>query len=70
MIGTVGLEATDFLDIFLNLRTGTHRSFVKEGDQPTYVHSQSNHSPLVLKNIGLGVNKRLSMLNANEDLFQ
>ena len=70
VIGTVGLEATDFLDIFLNLRTGTHRSFVKEGDQPTYVHSQSNHPPLVLKNIGLGVNKRLSMLNANEDLFQ
>ena len=43
VIGTVGLEATDFLDIFLNLRTGTHRSFVKEGDRPTYVHSQSNH---------------------------
>ena len=70
VIGTVGLEATDFLDIFLNLRTGTHRSFVKEGDRPTYVHSQSNHPPLVLKNIGLGVNKRLSMLNANEDLFK
>ena len=69
VIGTVGLEATDFLDIFLDLRAGTYRSFVKEGDGPTYVHSQSNHPPAVLKNIALGVNKRLSMLNANQELF-
>ena len=69
VIGTVGLEATDFLDIFLDLRAGTYRSFVKEGDLPIYVHSQSNHPPSVLKNIGPGVNKRLSMLNANQELF-
>ena len=42
---------------------------MKEGDRPTYVHSQSNHPPSVLKNIALGVNKRLSMLNANQELF-
>ena len=69
VIGTVGLEATDFLDIFLDLRAGTYRSFVKEGDLPTYVHSQSNHPPSVLKQIGQGVNKRLSMLNSNKELF-
>ena len=69
VIGTVGLEATDFLDIFLDLRAGTYRSFVKEGDLPTYVHSQSNHPPSVLKQIGPGVNKRLSMLNSNQELF-
>ena len=69
VIGTVGLEATDFLDIFLDLRAGTYRSFVKDGDLPTYVHSQSNHPPSVLKNIGPGVNKRLSMLNSNQELF-
>ena len=34
VIGTVGLEATDFLDIFLDLRAGTYRSFVKEGHLP------------------------------------
>ena len=45
VIGTVGLEATDFLDIFLDLRAGTYRSFVKEGHLPIYVHIQSNHPP-------------------------
>ena len=70
VIGTVGLEATDFLDIFLDLRAGTYRSFVKEGHLPIYVHNQSNHHPKVLQNIGLGVKKRLSMLNSSEELFK
>ena len=43
--------------------------FTKEGDIPTYVHRQSNHPPNVLKNIGPAVNKRLSTLSANGDLF-
>ena len=63
------LEATDFLDIFLDLRSESYRVFTKEGDIPTYVHSQSNHPPNVLKNIGPAVNKRLVMLSANGDLF-
>ena len=69
VVGAVNLEATDFLDIFLDLRAGTHRCFAKEGDKPNYVHKQSNHPPSVLMNIGLGVNKRLSMLSSNEGLF-
>ena len=59
----------DFLDIFLDLRSETYRVFTKEGDIPTYVHRQSNHPPNVLKNIGPAVNKRLSTLSANGDLF-
>ena len=66
---TSNLEATDFLDIFLDLRSETHRVFTKDGDIPSYVHSQSNHPPNVLKNIGPAVNKRLTMLSANKDLF-
>ena len=69
VVGTVNLEATDFLDIFLDLRAENHRPFAKEGDRPSYVHRQSNHPPSVLKNIGLGINKRLSMLSSNQELF-
>ena len=66
---TANLEATDFLDIFLDLRSEKYRVFTKEGDTPTYVHHQSNHPPNVLKNIGPAVNRRLSSLSANNDLF-
>ena len=69
VVGTVNLRATDFLDIFLDLQSGTHRPFAKEGDRPSYVHCQSNHPPSVLMNIGLGINKRLSMLSSNKGLF-
>ena len=69
VVGTVNLEATDFLDVFLDLRAETHRPFAKEGDRPSYVHCQSNHPPSVLMNIGLGINKRLSMLSSNKELF-
>ena len=44
---TANLEATDFLDIFLDLRSKKYRVFTKEGDLPTYVHHQSNHPPNV-----------------------
>ena len=69
VVVTANLEATDFLDIFMDLRSEKHRVFTKEGDNPVYVHSQSNHPPNVLKNIGPAVNKRLSMLSSNEGLF-
>ena len=69
VVVTANLEATDFLDIFLDLRAESFRVFTKEGDIPTYVHSQSNHPPNVLKNIGPAVNERLSMLSQDEGLF-
>ena len=53
----------------MDLRSESYRVFTKEGDLPTYVHCQSNHPPNVLKNIGPAVNKRLSSLSANSDLF-
>ena len=52
-----------------NLLCISHRPFAKEGDRPSYVHCQSNHPPSELMNIGLGINKRLSMLSSNKGLF-
>ena len=43
---------------------------MKDNDTPpTYVHSKSNHPPTVLKNIPLGVNRRLNRISANEAVF-
>ena len=35
----------DFLDITLNLTNRTYKPFMKPGNTPLYVHSQSNHPP-------------------------
>ena len=34
-----------------------------------YVHAKSNHPPVVLKNIPAGVNKILSEISSNEEMF-
>ena len=47
VVGAVNMEATDFLDIFLDLRAETHRCFAKEGDMPVQPHAQcaQKHRP-------------------------
>ena len=58
------LKEVNFLDITLDLRTGTYKPYMKENDTPLYVHSGSNHPPRVLKNIPISVNRRLSKIRS------
>ena len=50
--------------------TGIHRPYIKPNTKPLYVHSKSNHPKSILQNIPASVNKRLSMLSSNEDVFK
>ena len=63
-------KTVNFLDITLDLRTGDYKPFMKENDTPVYVSSRSNHPALVLKNIPMGVNRRLSRISANKEIFE
>ena len=54
----------------LNLSQGTHSPYNKPNNTPQYVHSLSNHPPAVLKSIPEGVNKRLSSLSSNQEIFE
>ena len=58
------LKSVNFLDITMDLRTGTYKPFMKENDTPQYVHRRSNHPPSVLNNIPAGVNRRLSRISS------
>ena len=42
---------------------------MKPNDTPTYVHRDSNHPEGILKNIPYSVNKRLSSISANKQVF-
>ena len=39
----------NFLDVTLDLQSGKHYPFTKEGNIPLYVHKKSNHPPSILK---------------------
>ena len=62
-------KSVDFLDIIMDLRDGLYRPYLKPSDAPKYVHKMSNHPPTITKNLPAGINKRLSSISANEDIF-
>ena len=62
-------KTVDFLDITMDLRTGHHKPYMKPNNTPQYVHKESNHPPNIIKNIPEGINKRLSTISSNEDIF-
>ena len=63
------ITTVDFLDVTLNLKDNTISPFRKPNDTPSYLNSSSNHPPSILKNIPIAVNKRLSELSSNKEIF-
>ena len=59
----------NFLDVTLDLQSGKHYPFTKEGNVPLYVHKKSNHPPSILKNILDSINKRLSEISSDRECF-
>ena len=65
----VGLTRVNFLDVVMDLENENYKPYRKPGDKPLYVNSWSNHPPLVLRNIPLGINKRLCEISSNKEVF-
>ena len=66
---STGLQRVNFLDVTLDLETGVHKPYRKPGDKPLYVNAVSNHPQAILKNIPLGINRRLVEISSNEEVF-
>jgi len=60
----------DFLDTTLNIRTAMYRPYRKPNDTPLYVSTESNHPPVILRNIPEGISKRLSGVSCSEAVFK
>ena len=63
-------KSVQFLHVEFNLENETYKPFLKLGDNPLYVHVHSNHPPSIIKNIPEAINKRLSSLSSNEEMFK
>ena len=63
-------KVVNFLDVTLDLNKNTFQPFKKPNDTPLYVNSKSNHPPSVIRNIPKGINKRLSTLSSNKEIFE
>ena len=63
------MNVVNFLDVQLNLETGSFKPYSKDNDKPSYVHSLSNHPPGIIKNIPISINRRLSKISSTKELF-
>ena len=63
------LKIVDYLDVTLNLNDGTHKPFHKPDDATSYIHIESNHPPSILKQIPITIEKRVSALSSNKEIF-
>ena len=63
------LKVTDFLDVTLNLSTGKFRPYRKPNDRPLYVHRQSNHPLVIIKNLPSSISRRLTYISSDVGIF-
>ena len=62
-------KIVNYLDVTLNLKDGTFRSYHKPDDQIQYIHTESNHPPNIIKHIPAYIETRLSNLSSTEIIF-
>ena len=58
-----------YLDATFNLNDGTYRPYQKPDNIMQYIHVESNHPPNIIKQIPKTIEKRLSQLSSNEEIF-
>ena len=66
----VNHKIVNFLDITLDLDSGTFKPYMKPNNNILYVNKNSNHPPSITKNLPAAVNRRLSNISATEDIFR
>ena len=62
-------KVVNFLDVTLDLNKQSYAPYIKPNNKPLYVHRESNHPPLILKNIPLAINQRLNEISSNKESF-
>ena len=64
------LKITDYLDVTLNLYSGTVSPFRKRNQDLCYVNRESNHPTQVFKHVTKGIEHRLSNNSSNKEIFE
>ena len=61
---------TEFLDLFLDLKTESYRPYRKKNEIPVYIDKQSNHPNTIKKQLPNMINNRISNLSSSKQIFQ
>ena len=64
------LKIVNFLDVTLDLNTGTFKPFSKPNSQPIYIHVDSNHPPKIIERIPKMISDRISGISSSKEIFE
>ena len=64
------LNATDFLDVTLDLPSGNFWPYRKKNSNLLYINKQSNHPPTVIKQVPSMINNRIASISSNKVEFE
>ena len=59
----------NFLGVTLDLKSSTHKPYIKPNSESVYINSLSNHPPSIIKNIPQAISKQISTLSSNQSIF-
>ena len=63
------IKICEFLDIYLDLRTGIYKPYRKDDQKPIYINKASNHPPIIKKHLPSMISNRLSSLSCCKEVF-
>ena len=69
---STGMSSVDYLDVEFefDLKNNSFKPYRKAGNEPIYVHKQSNHPQSILKQIPKSIAHRLSDNSSSETIYQ
>ena len=62
-------KIVNFLNVSLNLSTGTHLPFNKPNNIPPYINKKSDYPPRIISKIPQSINRRLSEISNDKESF-
>ena len=66
---TSNTTVTDFLDLTFDLLEKKYQPYSKPGNSHLYVHTESNHPPIITKRIPRSIETRLSKISSDKQIF-
>ena len=63
------LKTIDYLDLALDLNTGTYNPYRKPNDETLYIYAKSNLSVNLFKQLPTSIETRLSNLSSKSEIF-
>ena len=63
------LHVVNFSDATFDLATGKYKPYRKPNDDPLNIHKHSNHPPSILRQLPAFINKRISTLSSDKQVF-